>query len=238
MIKYKLIVSTLLALVIIFLAHVSSWMTNAQSQDLNTTSSMTIEDRIEMIMGNRITKLMDDTIDMIKNANNTVITNQQSENRSNPVTNITDVNNTGVNSIDKLEKKLTGNNTALDLDNSSSIDSPNASTSLKEIKKTQIENATINEQGTTAFEGQNISSSSSSSASTINTTENTSSPSDINQKTMNDNIGTHTTLDADDNNDNNKISAATTSNKSTSTNNVENFFTQIGEAVKKLFGGN
>lgn len=232
-------VSILLALVIIFLAHISSWMTNAQSQDLNTTSSMTIEDKIEMIMGNRITKLMDDTIDMIKNANNTVITNR-SENGITPVTNITDVNNVGVKSIDKLEKKVAENNTALDLDNSSSIDSPNASMSLKEIEKTQIENATINEQGTTAFEGQNISSSSSSSssASTINTTENTSSPSDINQKTMNDNIGTHTILDADDNNDNNKISAATTTNKSTSTNNVENFFTQIGEAVKKFFGGN
>ena len=229
-------ISICLALVIIFLAHISSWMTNAQSQDLNTTSSITIEDKIEMIMGNRITKLMDDTIDMVKNANNTVITNR-SENGITPVANITDVNNVGVKSIDKLEKKVAGNNSALDLDNSSSIDSPNASTSLKEIKKTQIENATINEQGTTAFEGQNISSSSSS-ASTINTTENTSSPSDINQKTMNDNTGTHTILDADDNYDNNKILAATTTNKSTSTNNVENFFTQIGEAVKKFFGGN
>jgi hypothetical protein len=238
MIKYKLMVSILLALVIIFLAHISSWMTNAQSQDLNTTSNMTIEDKIEMIMGNRITKLMDDTIDMIKNANTTVITNR-SENGITPVTNITDVNNVGVKSIDKLEKKVAGNNTALDLDNRSSIDSPNASMSLKEIKKTQIENASFNEQGTTAFEGQNISSSSSSSsASTINTTENTSSPSDINQKTMNDNIGTHTILDANDNNDNNKILADTTTNKSTSTNNVENFFTQIGEAVKKFFGGN
>ncbi len=236
MIKYKLIVSTLLALVIIFLAHVSSWMTNAQSQDLNTTSSMTIEDRIEMIMGNRITKLMDDTIDMIKNANNTVITNQQSEDRNNPVTNITDVNNTGVNSIDKLEKKLTGNNTALDLDNTSSIDSSNASSiSLEEIKKTQTENATINEQGSTAFEEQNISSSSSS-APTVNTTENVSSY--INQKTTNDKTGTHTILGADDNNDNNKSLAATTTNKSTSTNNAENFFTQIGKAVKKFFGGN
>ena len=236
MIKYKLIVSTLLALVIIFLAHVSNRMTNAQSQDLNTTSSMTIEDRIEMIMGNRITKLMDDTIDMIKNANNTVITNQQSENRNNPVTNITDVNNTGVNSIDKLEKKLTGNNTALDLDNSSSIDSSNASSiSLEEIKKTQTENATINEQGSTAFEEQNISSSSS--APTVNTSENVSS-SDINQKTTNDKTGTHTILGADDNNDNNKSLAATTTNKSTSTNNAENFFTQIGKAVKKFFGGN
>ena len=227
-------VSILLALVIIFLAHVSSWITNAQSQDLNTTSSMTIEDKIGRIMGNRITKLMDDTIDMVKNANNTVITNR-SENGITPVANITDVNNVGVKSIDKLEKKVTGNNIALDLDNSSGIDSPNAFMSLKEIKKTQTENATVNEPDTTTFKGQNISSSS---ASTVNTTENTSSPSDINQKTMNDNIGTHTTLDADDNNDNNKISAATTSNKSTSTNNVENFFTQIGEAVKKFFGSN
>jgi hypothetical protein len=233
MIKYKLMVSILLALVIIFLAHISSWMTNAQSQDLNTTSSMTIEDKIEMIMGNRITKLMDDTVDMIKNANNTVITNR-SENGITPVANITDVNNVGIKSIDKLEKKVTGNNTALDLDNSSGIDSPNAFMSLKEIKKTQTENATVNEPDTTTFKGQNISSS----ASTVNTTENTSSPSDINQKTMNDNIGTHTILDADDNNDNNKILADTTTNKSTSTNNVENFFTQIGEAVKKFFGGN
>jgi hypothetical protein len=59
---------------------------------------------------------------------------------------------------------------------------------------------------------------------------------------MNDNTGTHTILDADDNYDNNKILAATTTNKttnkSTSTNNVENFFTQIGEAVKKFFGSN
>jgi hypothetical protein len=237
MIKYKLMVSILLALVIIFLAHVSSWMTNAQSQDLNTTSSMTIEDKIEMIMGNRITKLMDDTIDMVKNANNTVITNR-SENGITPVANITDVNNVGVKSIDKLEKKVTGNNIALDLDNSSGIDSPNAFMSLKEIKKTQTENATVNEPDTTTFKGQNISSS----ASTVNTTENTSSPSDINQKTMNDNTGTHTILDADDNYDNNKILAATTTNKttnkSTSTNNVENFFTQIGEAVKKFFGSN
>ena len=227
-------VSILLALVIIFLAHVSSWMTNAQSQDLNTTSSMTIEDKIEMIMGNRITKLMDDTIDMVKNANNTVITNR-SENGITPVANITDVNNVGVKSIDKLEKKVTGNNIALDLDNSSGIDSPNAFMSLKEIKKTRTENATVNEPDTTTFKGQNISSSS---ASTVNTTENTSSPSDINQKTMSDNTGTLTILDADDNYDNNKILAATTTNKSTSTNNVENFFTQIGEAVKKFFGGN
>ena len=225
-------VSTLLALVIIIsLAHVSCSMTNAESQDLNTTSSMNIEDRIEMIMGNRITKMMDDTIDMIKNANNTVITNQ-SKNGITPVTNITDVNNIDVKSVGKLEK-LTGNNTALDLDNSSSssiIDSPNAFMSLGEMEKSQTENATINEQGTTAFEGQNLSSSS-----TVNSTKNTSS-SDINQKIINDNTGTHTILDADNNN--NKTLAATTTNKPTSRNDVENFFTQIGEAVKKFFGGN
>jgi hypothetical protein len=225
MIKYKLMVSILLALVIIFLAYVSSWMTNAQSQDLNTTSSMTIEDKIEMIMGNRITKLMDDTIDMIKNANTTVITNQ-SENGIIPVTNVTDVNKVGVKSIDKLEK-LTGNNTALDLGNNSSKYSPNTSMSLEEMEKSP-ENTIINKQGTRAFEGQNISS-----PSMVNTTE-YSSLSDINQKIMNDNTGTHTILDAD----NNKTLAATTTNKPTSRNDVENFFTQIGEAVKKFFGGN
>jgi hypothetical protein len=32
--------------------------------------------------------------------------------------------------------------------------------------------------------------------------------------------------------------ATTTTNKPTSRNDVENFFTQIGEAVKKFFGGN
>jgi hypothetical protein len=96
------------------------------------------------------------------------------------------------------------------------------------MEKSQTENATINEQGTTAFEGQNLSSS------TVNSTKNTSS-SDINQKIINDNTGTHTILDADDNN---KTLAATTTNKPTSRNDVENFFTQIGEAVKKFFGGN
>lgn len=218
-------VSILLALVVMSLAHVTSSMTNAVSQDLNTTSNTTIEDRIEMIMGNRITKLMDDTIDMIKNANTTVITNQ-SENGIIPVTNVTDVNKVGVKSIDKLEK-LTGNNTALDLGNNSSKYSPNTSMSLEEIEKSP-ENAIINKQGTRAFEGQNISS-----PSMVNTTE-YSSLSDINQKIMNDNTGTHTILDAD----NNKTLAATTTNKPTSRNDVENFFTQIGEAVKKFFGDN
>jgi hypothetical protein len=218
MINYKVMVSILLALVVMSLAHVTSSMTNAVSQNLNTTSNTTIEDRIEMIMGNRITKLMDDTIDMIKNANTTVITNQ-SENGIIPVTNVTDVNKVGVKSIDKLEK-LTGKNTALDLGNNSSIDSPNASMSLEEMEKSP-EKAIINKQDTTAFEGQNISS-----TSTVNTTENTSS-SDINQKIiMNDDA------------DNNKTLAATTTNKPTSRNDVENFFTQIGEAVKKFFGDN
>jgi hypothetical protein len=225
MINYKVMVSILLALVVMSLAHVTSSMTNAVSQNLNTTSNTTIEDRIEMIMGNRITKLMDDTIDMIKNANTTVITNQ-SENGIIPVTNVTDVNKVGVKSIDKLEK-LTGNNTALDLGNNSSKYSPNTSMSLEEIEKSP-ENAIINKQGTRAFEGQNISS-----PSMVNTTE-YSSLSDINQKIMNDNTGTHTILDAD----NNKTLAATTTNKPTSRNDVENFFTQIGEAVKKFFGGN
>jgi hypothetical protein len=225
MINYKVMVSILLALVVMSLAHVTSSMTNAVSQELNTTSNTTIEDRIEMIMGNRITKLMDDTIDMIKNANTTVITNQ-SENGIIPVTNVTDVNKVGVKSIDKLEK-LTGNNTALDLGNNSSKYSPNTSMSLEEMEKSP-ENAIINKQDTTAFEGQNISS-----PSTVNTTE-YSSLSDINQKIMNDNTGTHTILDAD----NNKTLAATTTNKPTSRNDVENFFTQIGEAVKKFFGGN
>jgi hypothetical protein len=225
MINYKVMVSILLALVVMSLAHVTSSMTNAISQNLNTTSNTTIEDRIEMIMGNRITKLMDDTIDMIKNANTTVITNQ-SENGIIPVTNVTDVNKVGVKSIDKLEK-LTGNNTALDLGNNSSKYSPNTSMSLEEIEKSP-ENAIINKQGTRAFEGQNISS-----PSMVNTTE-YSSLSDINQKIMNDNTGTHTILDAD----NNKTLAATTTNKPTSRNDVENFFTQIGEAVKKFFGDN
>jgi hypothetical protein len=199
-------------------------MTNAVSQGLNTTSNTTIEDRIETIMGNRITNLMHDTIDMIKNANTTVITNQ-SENGISSVTNVTDVNKVGVKSIDKLGK-LTGKNTALDLGNNSSIDSPNASMSLEEMEKSP-ENATINKQGTTAFEGQNISS-----PSMVNTTENTSS--NINQKIINNNTGTHTILDAD----NNKTLAAKTTNKQTSRNDVENFFTQIGKAVKKFFGDN
>ena len=217
-------VSILLALVVMSLTHVTSSMTNAVSQGLNTTSNTTIEDRIETIMGNRITNLMDDTIDMIKNANTTVITNQ-SENGISSVTNVTDVNKVGIKSIDKLGK-LTGKNTALDLGNNSSIDSPNASMSLEEMEKSP-ENATINKQGTTAFEGQNISS-----PSTVNTTENTSS--DINQKIINNNTGTHTILDAD----NNKTLAAKTTNKQTSRNDVENFFTQIGKAVKKFFGDN
>ena len=217
-------VSILLALVVMSLTHVTSSMTNAVSQGLNTTSNTTIEDRIEMIMGNRITNLMDDTIDMIKNANTTVITNQ-SENGISSVTNVTDVNKVGVKSIDKLGK-LTGKNTALDLGNNSSIDSPNASMSLEEMEKSP-ENATINKQGTTAFEGQNISS-----PSTVNTTENTSS--NINQKIMNNNTGTHTILDAD----NNKTLAAKTTNKQTSRNDIENFFTQIDKAVKKFFGDN
>jgi hypothetical protein len=225
MINYKVMVSILLALVVMSLAHVTSSMTNAVSQELNTTSNTTIEDRIEMIMGNRITKLMDDTIDMIKNANTTVITNQ-SENGIIPVTNVTDVNKVGVKSIDKLEK-LTGNNTALDLGNNSSKYSPNTSMSLEEMEKSP-ENTIINKQGIRAFEGQNISS-----PSMVNTTE-YSSLSDINQKIMNDNTGTHTILDAD----NNKTLAATTTNKPTSRNDVENFFTQIGEAVKKFFGDN
>jgi hypothetical protein len=224
MIYHEVMVSILLALVVMSLTHVTSSMTNAVSQGLNTTSNTTIEDRIEMIMGNRITNLMDDTIDMIKNANTTVITNQ-SENGISSVTNVTDVNKVGVKSIDKLGK-LTGKNTALDLGNNSSIDSPNASMSLEEMEKSP-ENATINKQGTTTFEGQNISS-----PSTVNTTENTSS--DINQKIMNNNTGTHTILDAD----NNKTLAAKTTNKQTSRNDIENFFTQIGKAVKKFFGDN
>ena len=223
MIYYEVMVSILLALVVMSLTHVTSSMTNAVSQGLNTTSNTTIEDRIEMIMGNRITNLMDDTIDMIKNANTTVITNQ-SENGISSVTNVTDVNKVGVKSIDKLGK-LTGKNTALDLGNNSSIDSPNASMSLEEMEKSP-ENATI-KQGTTTFEGQNISS-----PSTVNTTENTSS--DINQKIMNNNTGTHTILDAD----NNKTLAAKTTNKQTSRNDIENFFTQIDKAVKKFFGDN
>ena len=217
MITNKLMVSSLLALVIIILDSVSL-MTDAESQAPNTTS-ITIEDKIGMIMGNRITKMMDDTINMIKNVNSTVIVNQ-SENGITPVTNLTDVNKTDIRSTNELEK-LAGNNIALTLDDMG-IDIPNASM-LEESKKSQTENATINEQDTTVFEGQNISS-------TVNTTKNTSNI--VDQNIINDNTGTNTTLHAD-----NKTLAATT-DKPTNSNNIGNFFTQIGESVKKFFGGN
>ena len=217
MINNKLMVSILLALVIIILDSVSL-MTDAESQAPNTTS-ITIEDRIGMIMGNRITKMMDDTINMIKNVNSTVIVNQ-SENGITPVTNLTDVNKTDIRSTNELEK-LAGNNIALTLDDSST-DIPNASM-LEELEKSRTENATINEQDTTVFEGQNNSS-------TVNTTKNTSNI--VDQKIINDNTGTNTTLYAD-----NKT-LATTTDKPTSSNNIGNFFTQIGESVKKFFGGN
>src|SRR3712207_8882390 len=70
----KLMVSILLllALVIITFDPVSL-ITDAESQTPPNTTSVTIEDRIGMIMGNRITKMMDDTINMIKNVNTTVI---------------------------------------------------------------------------------------------------------------------------------------------------------------------
>ncbi len=217
MINNKLMVSILLALVIIILDSVSL-MTDAESQAPNTTS-ITIEDRIGMIMGNRITKMMDDTINMIKNVNSTVIVNQ-SENGITPVTNLTDVNKTDIRSTNELEK-LAGNNIALTLDDSST-DIPNASM-LEKLEKSRTENATINEQDTTVFEGQNNSS-------TVNTTKNTSNI--VDQKIINDNTGTNTTLYAD-----NKT-LATTTDKPTSSNNIGNFFTQIGESVKKFFGGN
>lgn len=217
MINNKLMVSILLALVIIILDSVSL-MTDAESQAPNTTS-ITIEDRIGMIMGNRITKMMDDTINMIKNVNSTVIVNQ-SENGITPVTNLTDVNKTDIRSTNELEK-LAGNNIALTLDDSST-DIPNASM-LEELEKSRTENATINEQDTTVFEGQNNSS-------TVNTTKNTSNI--VDQKIINDDTGTNTTLYAD-----NKT-LATTTDKPTSNNNIGNFFTQIGESVKKFFGGN
>src|ERR671921_2301387 len=217
MINNKLMVSILLALVIIILDSVSL-MTDAESQAPNTTS-ITIEDRIGMIMGNRITKMMDDTINMIKNVNSTVIVNQ-SENGITPVTNLTDVNKTDIRSTNELEK-LAGNNIALTLDDSST-DIPNASM-LEELEKSRTENATINEQDTTVFEGQNNSS-------TVNTTKNTSNI--VDQKIINGNTGTNTTLYAD-----NKT-LATTTDKPTSNNNIGNFFTQIGESVKKFFGGN
>ena len=211
-------VSILLALVIIILDPVSL-MTNAESQLPPNTTSITIEDRIGMIMGNRITKMMDDTINMIKNVNSTVIVNQ-SENGITPVTNLTDVNKTDIRSTNELEK-LAGNNIALTLDDMG-IDIPNASM-LEELEKSRTENATINEQDTTVFEGQNISS-------TVNTTKNTSNI--VDQKIINDNTATNTTLYAD-----NKT-LATTTDKPTSSNNIGNFFTQIGESVKKFFGGN
>ena len=214
-------VSILLALVIIILDSVSL-MTNAESQAPNTTS-ITIEDRIGMIMGNRITKMMDDTINMIKNVNSTVIVNQ-SENGITPVTNLTDVNKTDIRSTNELEK-LAGNNIALTLDDIST-DIPNASM-LEELEKSRTENATMDKQDTAAvFEEQNISS-------TVNTTENTSSHI-VDQKIINDNnTATNTTLYAD-----NKTSLTTTTDKPTSSNNIGNFFTQIGESVKKFFGGN
>lgn len=217
MINNKLMASILLALVIITFDPVSL-ITYAESQAPNTTS-ITIEDRIGMIMGSRITKMMDDTINMIKNVNSTVIVNQ-SENGITPVTNLTDVNKTDIRSTNELEK-LAGNNIALTLDDSST-DIPNASM-LEELEKSRTENATMDKQDTAAvFEGQNISS-------TVNTTENTSP---IDQKIINDNTGTNTTLYAD-----NKT-LATTTDKPTSSNNIGNFFTQIGESVKKFFGGN
>lgn len=215
-------VSILLALVIIILDPVSL-MTNAESQAPNTTS-ITIEDRIGMIMGNRITKMMDDTINMIKNVNSTVIVNQ-SENGITPVTNLTDVNKTDIRSTNELEK-LAGNNIALTLEDIST-DIPNASM-LEELEKSRTENATMDKQDTAAvFEEQNISS-------TVNTTENTSSHI-VDQKIINDdnNTATNTTLYAD-----NKTSLTTTTDKPTSSNNIGNFFTQIGESVKKFFGGN
>lgn len=214
-------VSILLALVIIILDPVSL-MTNAESQAPNTTS-ITIEDRIGMIMGNRMTKMMDDTINMIKNVNSTVIVNQ-SENGITPVTNLTDVNKTDIRSTDELEK-LAGNSIALTLDDIST-DIPNASM-LEELEKSRTENATMDKQDTAAvFEKQNISS-------TVNTTENTSSHI-VDQKIINDNnTATNTTLYAD-----NKTSLTTTTDKPTSSNNIGNFFTQIGESVKKFFGGN
>jgi len=213
-------VSILLALVIIILDPVSL-MTNAESQAPNTTS-ITIEDRIGMIMGNRITKMMDDTINMIKNVNSTVIVNQ-SENGITPVTNLTDVNKTDIRSTNELEK-LAGNNIALTLDDVST-DIPNASM-LEELEKSRTENATMDKQDTAAvFEEQNISS-------TVNTTENTSHI--VDQKIINDNnTATNTTLYAD-----NKTSLTTTTDKPTSSNNIGNFFTQLGESVKKFFGGN
>jgi hypothetical protein len=97
---------------------------------------------------------------------------------------------------------------------------------LEELEKSRTENATMDKQDTAAvFEKQNISS-------TVNTTENTSHI--VDQKIINDNnTATNTTLYAD-----NKTSLTTTTDKPTSSNNIGNFFTQIGESVKKFFGGN
>ncbi len=216
----KLMVSILLllALVIITFDPVSL-IIDAESQSPPNTTSVTIEDKIGMIMGNRITKMMDDTINMIKNVNSTVIVNQ-SENGITPVTNLTDVNKTEIRSTNELEK-LAGNNIALTLDDIST-DISNASM-LEESEKSRTENASMNKQDTAVFERQNISSA-------VNTTENTSH---IDQKIINDNTGTNTTLYAD-----NKTLATTTTDKPTSSNNIGNFFTQIGESVKKFFGGN
>jgi hypothetical protein len=223
MINNNLMVSILLALVIIILDPVSL-MTNAESQLPPNTTSTTIEDRIGMIMGNRITKMMDDTINMIKNVNSTVIVNQ-SENGITPVTNLTDVNKTDIRSTNELEK-LAANNIALTLDDIGT-DIPNASM-LEKLEKSRTENATMDKQDTAAvFEEQNTSS-------TVNTTENTSHI--VDQKIINNNnnnTGTNTTLYAD-----NKTLTTTTTDKPTSSNNIGNFFTQIGESVKKFFGGN
>jgi hypothetical protein len=224
MINNNLMVSILLALVIIILDPVSL-MTNAESQLPPNTTSITIEDRIGMIMGNRITKMMDDTINMIKNVNSTVIVNQ-SENGITPVTNLTDVNKTDIRSTNELEK-LAANNIALTLDDIGT-DIPNASM-LEKLEKSRTENATMDKQDTAAavFEEQNTSS-------TVNTTENTSHI--VDQKIINNNnnnTGTNITLYAD-----NKTLTTTTTDKPTSSNNIGNFFTQIGEAVKKFFGGN
>lgn len=222
MINNNLMVSILLALVIIILDPVSL-MTNAESQLPPNTTSITIEDRIGMIMGNRITKMMDDTINMIKNVNSTVIVNQ-SENGITPVTNLTDVNKTDIRSTNELEK-LTANNIALTLDDIST-DIPNASM-LEKLEKSRTENATMDKQDTAAvFEEQNTSS-------TVNTTENTSHIVDQKIINNNNNTGTNTTLYAD-----NKTLTTTTTDKPTSSNNIGNFFTQIGESVKKFFGGN
>ena len=217
-------VSILLALVIIILDPVSL-MTNAESQLPPNTTSITIEDRIGMIMGNRITKMMDDTINMIKNVNSTVIVNQ-SENGITPVTNLTDVNKTDIRTTNELEK-LAANNIALTLDDIST-DIPNASM-LEKLEKSRTENATMDKQDTAAVFGEQNTSS------TVNTTENTSHIVDqkIINNNNNNNTGTNTTLYAD-----NKTFTTTTTDKPTSSNNIGNFFTQIGESVKKFFGGN